>query len=69
MQAAIRVLLDDLGNLFDRLHGADLAVHGTNGDKNRILAQQFPQLGKVCFAVAVHVQQVDLVPLLLQSRQ
>ena len=67
MQAAIRVPLDDLGNLFDRLQGADLAVHGTDGDKNRILAQQFPQLGKVCFAVAVHVQQVDLVPLLLQN--
>ena len=69
VQAAAGVRLDDLGNLLDGLHRAKLAVHGTDGNQNRIIAHQFPQLIQVYPAIAVDVEQVNFIPLLLQDRE
>ena len=69
VQAAAGVRLDDSGNLPNGLDRAKLTVHSADGDQDRIVAHQLPQLVQVYPAVAANVQQVDLIPLLLQSRQ
>ena len=69
VQATAGVRLDNSGNLPDGLDRAKLTVHSADGDQDRIVAHQLPQLVQVYPAVAANVQQVDLVPLLLQSRQ
>ena len=69
MQAAAGVRLDDLGNLLDGLHRAKFAVHGADGNQNRIIAHQFPQLIQIYPTIAVDAEQVNLIPLLLQDRE
>ena len=67
MEAAVGPIGQQPGHLSHRLHGAKLAVHGGEGHQNGVLAQQLAQLLQVNGAVSLHVQQVDLIALLLQG--
>ena len=69
MQAAVGAAVHQRGDLPHRLHGAQLTVHPADGNQYGILAQQLFQLFQVNSAIPANVQQIDLVPLLLQGRQ
>ena len=47
VQATAGVRLDDSGNLPDGLDRAKLTVHSADGDQDRIVAHQLPQLVQV----------------------
>ena len=67
VEAAVGPIGQQFGRLGYRLHGAKLAVHGSEGHQNGVLAQQFAQLLQVNGSVPLYVQQVDLVALFLQG--
>ena len=61
----MRVCFQDDGDLLYRLHHTQLTVHQRYGNADGIRAKQILQVLKIHGAVLFHVQQVDLIPLLL----
>ena len=65
MQVTVRVCFQDGGDLLYRLHHTQLTVHQRYGNADGIRAKQIRQVLKIYSTVQLHVQQVDLIPLLL----
>ena len=65
MQVTVRVCFQDGGDLLYRLHHTQLTVHQRYGNADGIRAKQILQVLKIHGAVLFHIQQVDLIPLLL----
>ena len=65
MQVTVRVCFQDGGDFLYRLHHAQFTVHQRYGNADGIRAKQILQVLKIYSTVLFHVQQVDLIPLLL----
>ena len=65
VQVTVRVCFQDGGDLLYRLYHAQFTVHQRYGNADGIRAKQILQVLKIYSTVLLHVQQVDLIPLLL----
>ena len=65
VQVTVRVCFQDGGDLLYRLHHTQLTVHQRYGNADGIRAKQILQVLKIHSTVLLHVQQIDLIPLLL----
>ena len=69
MEAAVGIVSQNIRDLLDRLHRAELAVHRADGDKHRVLSQKLAQVFQINGAVPPDVHEVDLAALLLERGQ